>query len=404
MEGATRRSRNGCSLSDLRRHRITRLMRAPKSALVIALGTSMLGCGSPAVPIPRHPIIPVPITNLSARQVDDTVLLDFTLPATSTDQQPLAEAPSVEIYRHTTVQGVPAVSKRGPKNRNMGQLVDSIPADALPQYQKDGGIEFPAKLDPSELSNETGTEVVYSVRTSISAAKESTDSNPVSLRVYPPPSPVQDLRAMLTETALVLDWNSPQQHANAAAKPVAFHIYRAEVDPASAQAAVLDPSQAKLIAPPALLAQTTEMQYRDASAQFGHTYFYSVRDSVEFGTETVESADSAPAVLTAKDIFPPATPQGLEAVLVPATNGRPASVELTWTISTEADLSGYNVYRSERADMSGLKLNTEILSAPTFHDMSVLAGKSYYYRVAAVDQSGNESALSPAVEAQVPEP
>ena len=384
------------------RARVSQAMHASKLARVIALSALVLGCGSPEFPVARHPIIPVPITNLSARQVDDTVLLDFTLPATSTDQQPLAEAPAVAIYRHMAVQSAPATSKRGPKNRNRGQLVDSLPADALPHYQKNGGIEFPDKLDPSELSNATGNEVVYTVRTSISAAKESADSNPAALRLYPPPGPVRDLRAMLTETTLVLGWSAPQQPGSAAVKPIAFHIYRAEVDPATAQAAVSDTSQAKLFAPPILLAQTTETFYRDTSFQFGHTYSYTVRDSVQFGSETVESAESAPAIVTARDIFPPATPLGLETVVVPATKGTPASVELTWTINTEPDLAGYNVYRSESVDMPGLELNKEPLSAPTFHDMSVLPGKTYYYRVGAVDRSGNESALSPALETQIP--
>ena len=377
-------------------------MRLSKSALTVMIGASVLGCGSPGVPIARHPIVPVPVTNLSAKQVDDTVFLDFTMPSASTDQQPLAEPPSVAIYRHSAAQSAPAPSKRVPKNANLEQLVDSIPANALPQYQKNGGIEFPDKLDPSELSSPTGNELVYTVRTSISAAKESADSNPAALRVYPPPAPVRDLRATLTETALVLDWSAPQQPGSTAAKPVVFHVYRAEVDPETAQAAVLEASQAKLIAPPILLAQTTETRYRDTSFQFGHTYLYSVRDAVQFGTETVESADSAPAVLNAKDIFPPATPLGLEAVVVPAGNAMLASVDLTWAINTEADLAGYNVYRSEGADTPGLKLNGEPLSAPTFHDMSVLSGTSYFYRVGAVDRSGNESAPSPAVEAQIP--
>jgi len=377
-------------------------MRASRSALAILTGALIVGCGSPEVPTPRHPIIPVPITNLSARQIDDTVVLDFTLPANSTDQQPLAETPSVAIYRRRAALSAPPASKRPPKNKNTGQLVDSIPADSLPQYQTSAGIEFPDKLDASELSDANGNELVYTVRTGISAAKESADSNPVVLRVYPPPAQVRDLRASLTETALVLDWSAPQGPQSTTAKPIAFHVYRAEVDPATAQAAVANASQAKPIAPPMLLAQTTETQYRDTSFQFGHTYLYSVRESVQFGSQTVESASSAPAILAAKDIFPPGTPLGLEAVVVPALSGKPPSVELTWAINTEADLAGYNVYRSEGADTPGVKLNTEPLSAPTFHDMSLLPGTSYFYRVGAVDRSGNESALSPAVEAQIP--
>lgn len=382
--------------------RIYQMMRVPKSALMVILGASVLGCGSPGVPIARHAIVPVPITDLKARQVDDTVLLNFTLPSTSTDQQPLAEMPSVAIYRRSAAQTTPAASKHRSKKTTSGQFVDSIPANSLPQYQKSGGIEFPDQLNPNELSDASGNQLVYTVRTSLSAGKESPDSNPAALRVYPPPAPVRDLRAMLTETALVLDWSAPQKPGSAAATPMSFHVYRAEVDPEAAEAAASDASEAKLIAPPVLLAQTTEPQYRDTSFQFGHTYLYIVRDSVQFGTETVESADSKPAVLTAKDIFPPATPLGLEAVVVPAANAGPASVELTWAINSEADLAGYNVYRSEAADTPGQKLNGAPLSAPTFHDMSVLPGTNYFYRVGAIDRSGNESALSPAVQVQIP--
>jgi predicted phage tail protein len=176
------------------------------------------------------------------------------------------------------------------------------------------------------------------------------------------------------------------------------------VDPTAAEAAVSNPSQAKLLAPPQLLAQAMGTEYRDTSFQFGHTYLYEVRQVMQFGTETVESADSAPAVLSAKDIFPPAAPQGVEAVSVAATNGAPTYTELTWTINSETDLAGYNVYRSDEGGTPGQKLNSELLRAPTFRDMSVQPGKAYFYRVGAVDQSGNESTLSPAVEAQVPGP
>lgn len=377
---------------------------AYKSALLVALGACLLGCASPDLPTPRHPTIPAPVKDLTARQVGDTVVLNFTLPSLSTDQQPLADMPSVEIYRNTPPNLAPASKARG-KNRSTERLADTIPSEAVGQYQKNGHIEFPDKLDASELSNESGTDLIYTVRTRVSRPKTSADSNEVTLRVYPAPAPVRDLRATLTETALVLEWSPAQEvHPVSPGKAAGFRIYRAEVDPTAAEAAISNPSQAKLIAEPELLAQTMGTEYRDTSFQFGHTYFYEIREVTQFGTETVESADSAPTVLTAKDIFPPAAPQGVEAVSIAATNGAPPAIELTWTINSETDLAGYNVYRSEQSETPGQKLNSELLLAPTFRDMSVVPGKSYFYRVAAVDQSGNESALSPAVEAHVPEP
>lgn len=379
-------------------------MLAYRSALAVVFGALLFGCASPDLPTPRHAIVPMPVSDLSARQVGDTVILNFMLPTTSTDLQPLVDVPSIEIYRNTP-QAAATAPETQTKNKIVEHLADTIPSETIQQYQRNGRIEFPDKLDPSELANESGTSLIYTVRTRVSRAKGSADSNAVALRVYPPPATVQGLRATLTETALLLDWSAaPEQAKSSIGTPAGFRVYRAEVDPTTADAAVLNPSEAKLIAPEQLLAQTTAREYRDTSFQFGHTYFYRVREATQFGNEVVESADSVPAVLTAKDVFPPAPPQGLEAVGVATTNGTSASIELTWTISSEPDLAGYNVYRSEEAETPGQKLNSELLLAPTFRDMSVTPGKHYFYRVGAVDQSGNESPLSSAVESHVPEP
>ena len=362
----------------------------------------LTGCASPDLPTPRHPVVPVPVTDLSARQVGDTVILSFTLPTTSTDLQPLADIPSVEIYRNTS-QRAPTALKPDAKHRNTSRLADTIPSEALAQYQKNGHTEFPDKLDASDITEAGGTDVVYTVRTRVSRAKASADSNAITVRIYPPPATVQDLRVSLTETALVLNWGATPT-GGSAAKAAGFHIYRAEVDPTTADAAASNPSEAKLIAPPVLLAQTPETEYRDAKFQFGHAYFYTVRQVTQFENSSVESADSPPAILVARDIFPPAAPQGLETVGVPATNEAPVSVELTWTINAEPDLAGYNVYRSEEPETPGRKLNSEPLLVPTFRDISVAPGKTYFYRVGAVDRSGNQSPLSSAVEASVPGP
>jgi hypothetical protein len=379
-------------------------MRSYKSALALSLGALLCGCASPDLPTARHPIVPLPVSDLSARQVGDTVILSFTLPTDSTDQQPLVDMPSIEIYRNTP-QAVASASQRAPKNKSTAQLADIIPSERVPQYQKAGRIEFPDKLEASELATESGTDLVYTVRTRVSRAKASADSNAVTLRVYPAPATARDLRVTPTETALVLDWSAAQGPRSASSgKLVGFRIYRAEVDPATAETALPNASQAKLIAPPELLVQTSETEYRDTIFQFGHTYFYTVREVVQFGTGTVESADAAPIVFAAKDIFPPGAPQDLEAVAVPATLASAAAIELTWTINPETDLAGYYVYRSEQSGVPGQKLNSELLLAPTFRDMSVVTGKSYFYRVGAVDQAGNQSALSPAVEAHVPGP
>ena len=281
-------------------------MPAYKSATAIILGAFLFGCASPGLPTPRHPIVPMPVGDVTARQVADAVILNFTLPTTSTDLQPLVDIPSIELYRSEAQALVPARNARA-KNKGTEHLVDTIPSESIDQYRRNGRIEFPDKLDPSELSNPSGATFIYIVRTRVSRAKASADSNAVSLRVYPPPETVHDLRITLTETALVLDWSVPHRAGEAGA-PAGFRIYRAEVDPTTAQAAVLNSSQAKLLAPEQLLAETMSTDYRDTTFQFGHTYLYRVRAVEQFGAAQVESADSMPVVLMAKDIFPPAAP------------------------------------------------------------------------------------------------
>ena len=143
-------------------------------------------------------------------------------------------------------------------------------------------------------------------------------------------------------------------------------------------------------------------EYRDAVFAFGHVYLYSVRTVISYGSNEVESADSNLLTVPAKDVFSPAAPQTLVAVVTPALAGMPPYVELTWAISPEPDLAGYIVYRADQADEPGQRLNQDLLPAPSFRDTSALPAHRYFYRVTAVDTSGNESAPSSTVAVDAP--
>jgi fibronectin type 3 domain-containing protein len=110
--------------------------------------------------------------------------------------------------------------------------------------------------------------------------------------------------------------------------------------------------------------------------------------------------DDTPAVrVFAHDVFPPAVPSGLQAVFSGA--GQQSFIDLIWAPDTDADLSGYNVFRRE-AGAAALKINTELVKAPAFRDMNVAAGKSYFYSVSAVDVRGNQSSRSQEASETVP--
>ena len=385
--------------------RIARLL--PCMAIACACACVLAGCAVPGEPTARRPLIPQAVTDLAVRQQGDSVVLSFALPQNSIDEKALPEAPTVEIYRDTRAPVPTPTNQIGirPVRRLPGQLADTIPGSLIGRYEKDGHVEFPDSIDPAELARQPGQQLYYTVRTRASRTADSANSNTITLRVYPAPEPVRDLHATVTERAIVLAW-SPSDRTTAGtplASPPSYRVYRAEIE-TDASAALRDFSDAKLSTPLALLGEVSATEYRDANFEWGHTYYYTVRAATHFGADLVEAADPKPVVVLAKDVFPPAVPEGVEAVVIPATLEAPAYVELAWGISPEADLAGYVVYRSEQSDTPGTRLNAELLPAPTLRDISVVPGRPYFYRVTAIDRSGNESPTSAAVMAEVPGP
>jgi len=363
-------------------------------ACAVLACTLIVGCAAPGDPSPRHPVVPAAITDLGARQSGSSMVLTFSLPRESTDREPLAESPTIEIYRATLSPGT------APDKKTAWRLVYSIPLERVNSYLNGDRIEFRDPLMPDIFTGAAGSSLAYMVRTRAVKTRASGDSNIFTARIYPPPGAPRDLHISITESAIVLSWSEPLA-AGAAPKPMGYRMYRAEVESGEAPAPQ-DVSQAKLKSPLTLQGSATSPEFSDTHFEFGHSYLYSVRAIVQYGADTIESADSAPAVVTPRDTFPPATPVGLEATIIPATPGTPANVELSWAISSEPDLAGYNVYRSDHEDAPGARVNTELLPSPTFRDTSVVSGGRYFYRVSAVDNSGNESPLSPAVQIDVP--
>jgi len=354
----------------------------------------MAGCATPGEPSPRHPVTPAAITDLAARQSGSAVVVTFSVPRQSTDREALEEVPTIEIYRA-------AVSPVAVPNRKIPwRLVYTIPSERVDSYLNGDRVEFRDPLTPDDLGRTTGSTLAYMVRTRAEKSRASGDSNIFTLRIYPPPGTPRDLHASVTESAIVLSWAEPLA-ADAAPKTAGYRVYRTEIEP-GVESAPQDVSQAKLKSPLTLQGSTTSPEFSDTHFEFGHTYLYAVRAVAQYGTDTIESADSAPAVVTPRDIFPPATPVGLQATIISATPEAPAYVELSWGISPETDLAGYNVYRSDRDDTPGERINRELLPSPTFRDISVVPGRRYFYRVSAVDRAGNESPLSPTVQIEVP--
>jgi hypothetical protein len=362
------------------------------------------GCAAPSEPVERKPQVPTAVADLAAAQSGNDVILTFTLPKETVDRRLLKQRPGVEIYR--AVRPAPPGIPGSPGVDAIPKLIATIPSEMVGHYADDDRFRYLDTLAPSDFSPHVDTIANYTVRARSSVKKESEDSNVATLRVFPAPDAIDDLKPEITHAAVVLTWTPPQKTLAGSVPPIAgYHVYRAEVE---AEAAAQPAAQGGVTANPkrkeplAQIASTTAPAYSDTQAQFDHTYFYSVRSVAQYPDKALESADSNSIIVTPKDIFPPSTPQGLVVVLVPAQGESPAHLELSWAISAETDVAGYNVFRSELDGVAGTRLNTDLLRTPAFRDTSTVPGRRYSYSVTAVDRAGNESPASDAVSAGVP--
>jgi hypothetical protein len=357
------------------------------------------GCGAPGEPTPPSPPVPTAVTDLSARQAGDGVQLTFTMPAKTVSGDRLVEPLTVEILRGT-------LKADGSPDAKSFRVVYTIPGSLVGNYQVASRLQFVDPIAPQETRAHPGATLAYRVRTRASKKRASADSNTVTAKVFPVPERIAAVQAKLTESAIELSWAAPTR--TSADDPLSsapeFHIYRGQLDPQAHQASAKDSSPEKWISPLLFLARSDTLAFRDTQFDFGKTYSYVVRSAITVDGNVLESDDSSSVVVDAVDTFPPAAPQGLIAAAITGAASTPPEIDLSWSLNVETDLAGYRVYRSERQDDNGRLLTPDLLLSPAYRDTSVQPGSHYWYRVTAVDHSGNESAPSASVSTEVTQP
>jgi hypothetical protein len=326
------------------------------------------------------------------------VQLLFTLPGHAVSGDRLAQPPATEIFRG-------ALKPDGSPDNNSFKLVYTIPGALAGVYSTQGKIQFTDPLPPEDLRAHPGALYAYRVRTRASSKKGSADSNTVTTKLFPVAERIPSLELQVTQNAIELSWPAPalDNATNANESLAGYHVYRGEPDPSTPPPASGDLSQIKWKSPPILLATVPATSYQDTLFDFGKTYIYQVRSLVTAGGNQIESDDSVPAVVTPRDTFPPAMPQNVVAVEIPAANGA-VNVDLSWSINLESDLAGYRVYRSEQQGQRGQSLQVELLASPAYRDTAVQSGHRYWYAVTAVDRAGNESGASEPALADLTQP
>lgn len=374
--------------------------RGMHSAGLFAIGAVLLlsGCAAQSVPIPRQPAVPRATTDLSAKQFGDSIVLTFTLPKETIQGKTLSKPPAIEVYRAFGGAAVTGGSAPEPQ-----ELVATVPSQMVAQYREDGRMQFPDVLASADLAAHVGGTAIYAVRTRL-GKHDSAGSNLVQVQILPAPQPIVDLRAQITKTAVKLSWTVPTILPPGSTPPVSlrYRIYRTEVPAGNHPPAPANSQTHSEAEQFVLLGESATPSYGDASFAFGHTYAYTVRSVAVYASGSVESEESNVLNVTPRDTFAPAAPENITAAATPAKGSAPAHVDLSWAISSETDLLGYNVYRSDTESNPGTRVNATPLVTPVFRDDSVAVGEQYFYRVTAIDRAGNESAASAPVAVTVP--
>lgn len=115
----------------------------------------------------------------------------------------------------------------------------------------------------------------------------------------------------------------------------------------------------------------------------GLTYNFRVRGVSSLGTKGDWSNEVSKAAVG--DLVAPAAPTGL------AATGLIKSILLTWNANTELDLRHYAIYRGTSSLPT---VRIAYANSTSYIDSDVSVGVTYYYRIKAIDYSGNASGYS----------
>lgn len=135
-----------------------------------------------------------------------------------------------------------------------------------------------------------------------------------------------------------------------------------------------------------LTTTTTATSYTETGLGQNTTRYYVVRAVDQSGNASSDSAIvSATTDAGAGNGGPPATPTGIVAT------GLNGAVSLTWNANTEADLAGYQIWRSEPGTAWQ---EIDFSTTPSYNDGGLVAGNTYYYLLRAENTGGQVSGWS----------
>lgn len=319
-----------------------------------------------------------PVLELTGPALDEAVAGDrlrfrLELPETAL-APPLPAAPpqTAPSAAPTTPAAAATTTAPAPVTPELPASVPPAPAVPLPIATAPAAATAPATAGATTAPPEQAR--LYAVRTKELGGLSSPWSNVVGLvpRVTPPPP--GSLVVKPQKEGVELTWSE-------ATGAVGYAVLRRDAT---------DPRWAG----PLMLVPGGVLTFLDRGAAYGSRYIYTVLSMAQL-EPPIESAPQSAREVDFRDVFPPAPPTDLRALLM----GN--QVRLVWEASPDADLSGYRVERSVNGGPFGTAL-AGLVTGSDATDPNPPASSTLRYRLTAVDQTGNPSAPSEPVEVSVP--
>ena len=363
------------------------------------------GCASIGPPLPPSLELPKAPSDLRAARKGDKVTLTWTIPERTTDRQRVRYLGKTQVCRLDP-----------PLKQCDAAIGEVAPPSDFAETNKTGAKKLPATfIDtlPSAIEQANpGGFATYAVEVLNAAGRGAGISNLVRVALVPTVS-FRDFSAKTVSQGIFVSWRcAAVPGARESGVKHLFRIYRRQEESetktkiAELGAACLDEVDASnaLVDLPAGRRDDFMASFLDQTFEWENTYFYrgvvvSVVEVAGKPAVEVEGDDTPEVKVWAHDVFPPAVPSGLQAVY--SGPGQEPFIDLIWAPVVDADLDGYNVYRHEEGG-AAVKLNTGPVKVPAFRDLQVVAGKTYFYSVSAVDLRGNESGRSEEASERVP--
>jgi hypothetical protein len=348
---------------------------AQRFALAVSATLMLAACATIGPPQPPSLELPKPPTDLRASRKGNRVNLTWTIPTMTTD-------------RETVRSPGPTLICRGPGELTScdtpaGKITTPIPPTkagaSAPKPQASYTDALPSQFDdPSAF-------ITYAVQVLNRDGRAAGFSNQVHVplaRTLPPP---RDFRAGVAKEGVVLSGMGGIIAVPPADVQYVYRVYRRA-----------EGSSERVMAGEAPAGVETSFTMIDANIEWQRTYCYHAEAVTVIHRSSsqleIEGDDTPEIKVFADDVFPPTVPAALQAVY--SGPGQKPFIDLVWAPVTDADLTGYNVYRREEGETNPVKLNAELIKAPAYRDENVAPRKKYFYSVSAVDVRGNESARS----------